>query len=387
MVESDESMQPDSRTQRLPRTGLDASLLLLTGFFATLGGLALCVGPKISWKLTQISEGFAYLGLFGGTLFMGGLVLVAMSTLRRGQNQLRRELWQLQPNAGEGELSDDVQAIGEIVEQLEADVSGLRQSFQVLLDQGLGSVRQQIESLAKEQQQTTSQDPDDAVFRMAASLDQLGAQLGRQLDSRVGELEQRLEALHANHDTVVSRISESIESLRHDTDAARATTLARVEQLLENRLADLAEPSEASEYESPEPARSYEPAPSPEPTADVEGVGAALPAHDRYPTSEQASEALLSDTRIQRYLHDAGSDPEEEPDAAPKSADDSSPAEMDDVSAALPSANASPFDLGQRAMAVGSETEPEHAEDPSSAAQEGSLRDALERMRRECDPE
>lgn len=357
------------RKPRASRTGFDASLILMTGFFAVLGGLALCFGPRISWKMTQIAEGLAYLGLFGGTFLMSGLVLVVLGTVRRGQQILQRDLWQSRSDdAHEAQLSDDVQAIGQIVEDIAAQVASMPPTVQASMEQGLGPVREGLARLAQMAQDTGSQRSDDAVFRMAASLDQLGARLEGQFQSRVTELENRIETLQAVHDAsiaAIEKVGSSVESLREHASSAQRDVLARVGELRETVTARAA----AAPRAAAEPA--HEPASPPAPSAPME------------PSPPVQGELSL----------------EPQPEAeAPPAPPASIPVEG--VSAALPTAHpdASPFDLASRAFSV--EESHEAPGETSSAlpaspsveparedenGHQDALREALERMRDECE--
>ncbi|HTF90697.1 MAG TPA: hypothetical protein VK843_19920 [Planctomycetota bacterium] len=180
-------------------SGFDAAFLMLLGIGCVAGGLALSLGPKVSWKVAQIATGFKHLGVEGGVLAMGGLILVAIGMLRRGQIALRTP----SPEQAEDRA---------MIEQLTKD--SIRHSEELAhMESGLAHVEAEVTAsrrVLEERMQANSQailsavtapkdsgSSEEAIFRLAASLDQVGMRIEQRLKTQYTALQDHLEDVGA----------------------------------------------------------------------------------------------------------------------------------------------------------------------------------------------
>lgn len=184
-----------------PLGGLESTLLLVTGLAASLGGLVLAMGPTLSWKLEQISVGFGYLGMHGGSLFMGGLILCALGLVRRGQSAISDRIVS-EPEGSEVE----VQLLSEQVE-LRSEVDQVRAELQRSVEVQSAMV-ESLERIDRRVDEGGRGDS-DAVYRLAASMDKLGARI----ETRMGhESESLRDELNLVEKTVVQASREQLET-------------------------------------------------------------------------------------------------------------------------------------------------------------------------------
>ena len=165
----------------------EAVLLFASGVLSALGGVFLAATSDSWGSLGAINQRLAEMGLTAGPLLMGGLVLLGLGMSVRSQTS-RAAASGKEP---QGEL---------VLEQLATDLVRVRGALGKLdqrfvglarATQGLGErVREQRQSAAAPAQESRGQG--DALWRIAASLDQLGARFDRQLTERVQALEDRV---------------------------------------------------------------------------------------------------------------------------------------------------------------------------------------------------
>lgn len=197
----EDSVERDSTgatfTPAASRTGgIDAALLFVTGFAMATAGLLLAAAPGLSWQLTKVLVKLDSLGLSTGTLFMGGMALVGLGMVSRSIANL--------PSPGEDEPESAL-----LLEQLATDLAQTRASLS-RLDRRVAGLTKAVREERREVQQPqgpASTDPTestDALWRLAASLDQLGARLERGLDEQVQGLAMRLDELSEVMDRLAS---------------------------------------------------------------------------------------------------------------------------------------------------------------------------------------
>ena len=205
-IERLEPTRPLRSTPAAPSgSGGQAVLLVLIGLAATGTGLALAIGPRFSWKAAQVMAGFDHLGVHGDALFMGGLVLVALGMLRRGQAQMM--------NAREGQSDDSL-----LIEQMASDVVQMRNAIdhmQLVSSSLQDAVRSLHHQVAQESERVAAivaeTGQQDAIYRMAASIDQIGGRLDQRLAEHFQKLEQHLEAMDeraSRTQSVLDRLAE-----------------------------------------------------------------------------------------------------------------------------------------------------------------------------------
>ena len=195
-----------------PRGGGQSTLLLLAGFGCALSGLALSVGPIVSWKAAQIMVGLDYLGVHGGTLLLGGLVLMGLGMLRRGQHAIAVS-------------ADEAGGNTEVVEEMATDVVQMRHALDHMqhvtsqMQDEVGELRRFCEAEAQKRsavpQPTQSDGQGDAVFRLAATIDKLGARIEERMKSQFATLQERLTSVESSFETGHESIEERIDQLAH----------------------------------------------------------------------------------------------------------------------------------------------------------------------------
>jgi len=180
---------------RPPTRSPQATLLTLTGLAVAAFGCFLSLGPSISPQAERVVQGLAGLGVHGGVLFVGGLMLVGMGMLRRGQVTLA-DIARTAVDPGLVEdMASDIVRLGAAFDRS----TGMLDSLQ----DGLAGVRTVVENppMPPAPPPPPVQDNtgfEDAIFRMAASLDKVGAKIEERLKSQFAELQTRIASVEAS---------------------------------------------------------------------------------------------------------------------------------------------------------------------------------------------
>ncbi len=204
---SAQAADPSTKVRTPPLEGrriggaIGGVLVAVLGLAAVLAGVAISIGPDYVAELEPWVARSIDLGLRADVLAMGGIVLLAVAWAARTARENARTL--LEPGLAVSYLDD-----------LTADMSLLQNMAHELLgntvEQGV-----QVSTLRKEllehRQEMGVANPKDALFRLAASLDQLGARI----DSRIGE--------------ATAAVCESTESVTGAIESARNSVLDSVE--------------------------------------------------------------------------------------------------------------------------------------------------------------
>lgn len=201
---------PPARTK-----GGVGTLLSWLGMFSAFVGVVLCAAPKVSWKLGQISEGFKYLGIEGGTLVMGGLVLFALGMLRRAQIADREE--EADDRLLVEQVAADLLQVRDSLEEVNGGTSQLAKEMRAL--QGQVAEVAQVQAAQPQQQPQQSGVGEEAIFRLAASLDQLGARMEQRLKSQYGAMQDSLEELNGVVLAVRKNMQEMLEAAASEQHA------------------------------------------------------------------------------------------------------------------------------------------------------------------------
>ena len=201
---------PPAPTGKSPQ----AQLLTLVGVGATLLGLALTVTPKLSWQAAKVMVGFDYLGVHGGALVMGGLVLVGTGMVLRQLSTLLASLNQSSADTGLMEnVAADVLSVGSVLETVESAVDVLKGE--------LNAMKLQVADLhAQAAEQPEGMSSEDALFRMAASLDKVGAKIEERLKSQFTDLSERIDMVEASVKASVETLNESVERIEESSASA-----------------------------------------------------------------------------------------------------------------------------------------------------------------------
>lgn len=189
-----------------------AGWMIALGALGAAGGCALAVVPKLAPDLAPLCAGLARHGVTPGlAIAAGGALAIAGGALRalfRGAAR-ERELSLAQPD----ELTPRMTQIESDLAQVRGTLQELRVEFVYVKDSVL-HLRQAVGDVLTTANPESMQ---EAVFRMASSLDQLGACMDQRLTTQ-NETMQR--AMQTFHDALLAACS------RVDEVAERATTLA-----------------------------------------------------------------------------------------------------------------------------------------------------------------
>lgn len=232
-----EALAPQAKLPTPVRSasGFDAIFLQLAGVALLGGGLALCLGPKLSWKLTQIADGFKYLGVQGGVLAIGGLTLVGLGLLRRGQialgtptaEQAEDRLLIEQLTKDSLRFADDLTRLESSLAHVEAELVRSRRTLEERIAAG---TREVINAIPPPHEAPSSE---DAIFRLAASLDQVGARIEQRLKTQYTALQDHLEDVAA----AILSARNQMQGLEHtgvqNAVALRQEVASQVETALE----------------------------------------------------------------------------------------------------------------------------------------------------------
>ena len=184
----------EPRTASRPVTSM---LLPLAGWLLLLGGLAITVGPKYVTELGWYAKQIARSGFSGEIMCLGGLVMIGLGWIASYQRGFTHTL--LQPGMAES-LIEDLQTEVVAAQDLIRNLGGTQ------VEQGV-DLRYLKKALGEARNETRAADPKDAIFRLAASLDQLGARL----DQRIGEATSVLQDANYELSSMVESSCEGIQ--------------------------------------------------------------------------------------------------------------------------------------------------------------------------------
>jgi len=177
----------------------EATLLQLLGSTGLVIGLGLWLGAGFHTGLAGVANSLGSASLHPGTLAVCGLLLLAFGRVRKAQIQQARN----------DSSSDDG-----LLEQVAATQVHTRQALEKLsrsqgeIVEALGFVRGQLQALAEVQAQPGDDAAaQEAIFRLAASLDQLGARVEQRMQAQY-------ETFHAGLEQVGGEIVAAQSDLR-----------------------------------------------------------------------------------------------------------------------------------------------------------------------------
>lgn len=210
-----ERTQVSTRSERRAENGGGGWLVAMGGVML-LGGMALSVGPLVSWKAQKVCAGLAGLGIHGGAIVMGGIGLMALGTVRRSIERMRSEAQR-----------DD----GFLIEQMATDVVEIRDAMAAVESESheiqaqFALLRSDVTALRQTPAPTQTESPmsPDALFQMAASLDKLA----QRIDQRLRTFET---SLHESVDELSARIESTrrtVEEISHGAASSTTTSPAK----------------------------------------------------------------------------------------------------------------------------------------------------------------
>lgn len=168
-------------TDTSTRSSKGATFLFLLGLLLVGAGAALAYAPKYSWQVAKIAEQASAYGVQNGALVVGGLVVLGLAIVARSASGSG-------PSSDTKEELEGMQAeIHLLSEQLSTKVGQLRTALLQVQESIASVAAQQIVQL-QSQPEPQADHSQDAVFRLAASLDKLHAHF----DERVHAIDLQL---------------------------------------------------------------------------------------------------------------------------------------------------------------------------------------------------
>jgi len=224
---------PEPAPRGAPRVKRDseAVMLLVAGLAFAAVGAGLSFGSRFSWKLLQIQSGLDSLGIHGGTLLMGGLALAALSLLRRSLSAL-------------GSKPEDLRDDALLLEQVATDMVQMRNALTHVqrvssdLHEELRSVRGDVQaqaaavaaasaasaaSAAASAPSSSEPGREDAIYRLAASLDQLGARIEQRLKAQYAAVQESLEEVSSTLVISCKTLQETVRRAAVERDEHGST--------------------------------------------------------------------------------------------------------------------------------------------------------------------
>ncbi len=209
-----------------PASGIETPLIALCGLGAALVGLVLSIVPSTLPQFAHVPRQLSDAGVEGGTLMMGGLVLVVLSILRRGQQSLEAEIWRSENDPVREEFARDA------LETYEAVVA---------LGHSLMDVSRQVK------------DTQAAVYALVQG-DGRDDALEQSLAAALGRLDHAL----AGQSTALTQRIAGLEQTLDERLRATATALEGI-RTAETTAPDAANPSAVSSVAAPTEDRDAEP--------------------------------------------------------------------------------------------------------------------------------
>lgn len=179
-----------------PQKGAGAGFLFLLGFALVATGVGFALAPHYSWQVTKIAHRASELGVQNGVLLVGGLVLFGLSIVARSAGATTT----VDTGSHHDALQADLQVLDE---QLSAKIGQLRTAL-MQVQEGVNGVANQQQEHFSRQQGSRGEGADhsqEALFRLAASLDKLHAHFDERVHAVDLQLRSGFESLlNVSHD-------------------------------------------------------------------------------------------------------------------------------------------------------------------------------------------
>jgi hypothetical protein len=181
-----------------------AGFLFLVGFALVALGVGFAFAPQYSWQVEKIARQAAAFGVQNGTLVVGGLFFFGLAIVARAAGAPA-------PVHDTRSETETLQAELQLVnEQLSTKLAQLRTALmQVHESVGAVATQQQAQLQAQGEKSPANDHSQDAVFRLAASLDKLHAHLDERVHAVDLQLRSGFEAL-LNASQEVRRVLSSV---------------------------------------------------------------------------------------------------------------------------------------------------------------------------------
>lgn len=182
-------------TEFATRTHKGSAFLFLLGFALIAVGAGFAFAPQYSWQVTRIARQAAAMGLENGALFVGGLVVIGLGIVARISSP------QVPTHDSRGELEALQSELHLLNEQVSTKLAQLRTALMQIHESVTAVASQQQAQLQTSQDKPVADHSQDAVFRLAASLDKLHAHFDERVHAVDLQLRSGFEAvIHASQD-------------------------------------------------------------------------------------------------------------------------------------------------------------------------------------------
>lgn len=171
-------------TEFATRSHKGAGFLFFVGFALVATGVAFALAPQYSWQVTKVARQAAAFGVQNGALVVGGLFFFGLGIVARAAAPVAL------PPSDRSESNEALQAELHLVnDQLSTKLAQLRTSL-LQIHESVTAVanQQQAQQQSQDDKNSAGDHSQDAVFRLAASLDKLHAHL----DERVHAVDLQL---------------------------------------------------------------------------------------------------------------------------------------------------------------------------------------------------
>ena len=170
--------------------GGTTAMLFLLGIGLIGAGVAIVLAPEYSWTVHRVGRELAALGVLPGTLFVGGLITCALGVLSRSRVGAPS-------HAGSDPVSGDSEFLL-VADQLATDQAQVLTSLLQVSEELAALGEAQRTALATPAQgESGSADQHNAIYRLAASVDQLHARIDERMHALDVLLRNRLESVTA----------------------------------------------------------------------------------------------------------------------------------------------------------------------------------------------
>lgn len=256
MASHRESGERSDAVREKQGSGLWTPILALAGLVMVSGGGILALAPQLGSEVSWVAEKMAHGGPHSGAVAAGGIVLLGLAIVCAGQSRVLRGSCSLSRLAAElSELRKGQKRLADRFGTLHLEMSVLQEANKTLLRAAQDQSAVQAAGMQV-----------DATYRLAASMDQLGARLEGRLEDQRSDLESRLGdlsgSLRETRDHVeqwlhrnLSAVDPSEEKLgeneqeEEEEDREPGMTLERFGSGLDEELLDLNAPARLPEHD------------------------------------------------------------------------------------------------------------------------------------------
>lgn len=202
-------VKKSARKKPRVRGGGYAALLLLAGLALVAGGLGLCLADQFSWQLVKVRRMVAPYGLHGMPLALTGVVV--LSAALAGRAAVRASKSVLTGLSSH----DEVDQLELLAGQLATDMANVRHALARIGETVAAVAANQNQLVAQvSEMSTTPQGPEqrEGLFRLAASLDKLGAQMDERLHGLDAKIREKIDHVAQSIDTARSAMEGRLSS-------------------------------------------------------------------------------------------------------------------------------------------------------------------------------